>query len=122
MANEVTITNSVAYDDGTTDDSFADAAFTRDATGPMQRLVQNVGTSEEAVSLGDIGAGAFLKFKNLGTNYVQIYNATGGTACIKLAPKGSLGDMAQMLHDSGETLYAIANTAAVNVEIIAIKP
>ena len=123
MADEVTQTISIAYDDGTTDDSFVDSSFTRDSSGlKMQRIMQTIGTSEEVINLGDIGAGAMLKVKNLGSNYVQLYNATGGTACIKVSAKGTLGDICQFLHDSGETLYAIANTAAVDLEIIAIKP
>ena len=62
MANEVTQTISIAYDDGTTDDSFVDSSFTRDSSGlKMQRIMQTIGTSEEVINLGDIGAGAMLK-------------------------------------------------------------
>lgn len=74
----------------------------------------SVGTSEEAIPLGEVtAAGALMTVKNLDdTNYIEIRNATGAVDMIKLPA----GETALFRFGSDITApYWIANTAAVKV-------
>lgn len=71
--------------------------------------VQTIGTSEEAVDVGDVGTVGLVIIKNVGdTNYVEV--GLTGSYTVKILP----GHTA-VLQPAG-TLYAIANSAAVDIE------
>lgn len=82
------------------------------------KTVQSIGTSEEALSVGDGGTIVELYLKNLDvTNYVEIKVATGGAIFGKLLPGQ---DMLVRLGSGAQAPFAIANTAAVALEIMAV--
>jgi hypothetical protein len=79
----------------------------------------NIGTSQEDISLGDLVDPGFVFLQNLdATNYVQIGPKSGGVMvnAIRLYPR----QFAFLPLDSGVVLRAVANTAAVNVLVIAL--
>ncbi|MFC1924291.1 hypothetical protein ACFLXA_02875 [Chloroflexota bacterium] len=91
---------------------------TLDVTGDcMTYGVQEIGTSEEEVTQGaDLGTPGYVIAKNLDdTNYVEI-GSTTGVYDIKL----KAGEIALWRHNSA-TIYAIANTAACDLEHIIIE-
>lgn len=79
--------------------------------------VQTVGTSEEALLVGDVAAAGYGWFKNLdATNFVSLRPGTGTANCIKLMP----GEVA--LFRASVALWAIADTAPVQLEYFIIEP
>lgn len=81
-------------------------------------LTQVIGTTEETVGFGDItGAPGEVIIKNLdATNFVRL-SATGQTGfAIKLLP-----GRFTVFQPTSATLYAIADTAAVRIQIIATE-
>ena len=89
------------------------------ATEAIARMTQNIGTSEEALNLGNIATLGYIYIKNLDeTNFVQLRTATSGTYFCKLKP----GEIAVFRFGSGVTApYAIADTAACDVEYFLIS-
>jgi len=80
--------------------------------------VQAVGTSNEAILLGDVsatGMGVFLK--NLdATNYVEIFSDSGNTNLITKLTAG----MPCLLWPNA-VIYARANTASCNVQVVSVE-
>ena len=78
--------------------------------------VQNVGTSEEAILLGDVAPGGYVLIQNLDTtNFVSLRQATGAANFIKLLA----GEWAVFRMSADTTApFAIADTAAVNVRFL----
>ena len=77
--------------------------------------VQNIGTSSEAIGITDITSLGFAKFKNLDlVNYVEVGIEVAATfyPVIKLLS----GESCVVRLSPSTTLYARANTAAVNLE------
>jgi hypothetical protein len=116
MANELTMTVSVAFAKGNV------ASIARQAVGKTitvagtkyQASVQTIGTTQEAIVMGDVTSPGYIWVKNLdATNYVTIRPATGGTDTIKL----KAGEIA-LFRLVGAAPFAIANTAAVAIEYI----
>jgi len=84
----------------------------------LVNVTQVIGTTEEIVGFGDItGAPGAVIIKNLdATNFVQL-SATGQTGfVIKLLP-----GRFTVFQPASATLYAIADTAAVRIQIIATE-
>jgi hypothetical protein len=94
-------------------------------TGPLDydvtkkvyaHFIQAVGTSEEALNLGDIGTGGYCFLKNLdATNFVKVRPGTGAADLIKLLP----GDVA-LFRLVAAAPFAISDTASCNVEVALI--
>ena len=78
--------------------------------------VQNVGTSEEAILLGDVAPGGYVFVQNLDTtNFVSLRQATGAANFMKLLA----GEWAIFRMSVDTTApFAIADTAAVNVRFL----
>ena len=79
--------------------------------------VQSVGTSEEAIQLGDLAAtGGYVYLENLdATNFIGVRQGTGATDLIKLLA----GDWCVFrIHGSSTAPFAIADTAACNLRIV----
>jgi hypothetical protein len=113
VAAEITIRASLAYHKGTDMDGIDPGEILVTMTGTKtQRGVQLIGTTEEALLLGEPGAGGWLYLRNLdATNYVQVRGASGAQAL----PRMRAGEPALFRLDAGSTPYLIANTAACNV-------
>ena len=117
MANELNLTLSLLYTKGL-------AVFDRSITNQITVTgtavthdVQNIGTTEETLALGDVSPSGFAFFRNLdGTNYVELGKATGVYA-VKL----KAGEWSLLRLDTWSSIFAKANTAAVDLEYMLIS-
>lgn len=114
MASELKITIGANFAKGslaTFQRTFA-SDLARDVAGSNTTYgTQLIGTSAEALNLGEIGTAGYLLIKNLDpTNFVKIRNGSSGTDVVKLKP----GDPACFRING--TPYLIADTAACAVE------
>ena len=78
--------------------------------------VQSVGTTEEAILLGDVAAGGVCFFQNMdATNFVELRSGTGATDMIRLLA----GEWCLFrLSPDATAPFAIADTAAVNLRCL----
>ena len=78
--------------------------------------VQSIGTSEEAILLGDVATGGYWFVQNMdGTNFVELRSGTGATDFIKLLA----GEWAIFRTSADASApYAIADTASCNVRFL----
>jgi hypothetical protein len=118
MADELTIRASLSFEKNDTLVELLLGPKKRDVAGTHgKRERQNIGTVEEAVAMGDVAAGGYVLVVNRDpTNYVQLRSGTGLQAFARLLP----GDFCLFRLDNGATLYAIANTAACDIEFAAV--
>jgi hypothetical protein len=115
MANEISTTaNFTATKGGATINVSASKAITMSGVDMVQ-ATQNIGTSAEALSFGDItGVPAFCIVKNLdATNFIEL--ATDSGMSNKFA-KILAGQWAAF-PPSAAAIYALANTAGVLVQV-----
>ena len=128
MANEITLNGSVAYEDSEGADlalSMADVLKTV-ATKKYIRHKMQVGTTEEAVALGEVTAPGYAIFINRdGTNFIELRVATGGAKFARLdadTAGDKTGGFAILRLGSGaQAPYAIADTAACQMEYFIIS-
>lgn len=128
MSNEITLNASIEYSDSEkTEESLAlDNIVKSVATKRITRLKQNVGTSEEAVNLGDVSAPGYALFVNRDpTNYIDLKVATSGAIFARLDPDtnsdGKGGFALLKLGSGAQVPYAIANTAACQMDIFIVS-
>jgi len=117
MANEIAIDATIRYEDSEgTELSLQNVDSITLTTKLVHRTKQNVGTSEEALKLGDVSSLGWLMLKNLDeTNYIEVKTGTGGTVIGKMLAGESFGPIRV---GSGVTApYVVANTAACQMEI-----
>jgi hypothetical protein len=111
MANELTVNASLAYEDSEGSDVSLAVAddLVNVSTKKFIKAKQNIGTTEEAIGLGEVTSLGWAMFKNCdATNYIEIKTGTGGTVIMKLLA----GECAMFRFGSGITApYAIANVA-----------
>ena len=120
MANEATITVSLAFAKGNVDSiARSKTAASFDVSGSKYHAaVQAIGTSEEAIVLGDVSSPGWAYFENLDSaNFVEIRPNTGVADMLKL----KAGEVAVCRLASDSVPYAIADTAAVNLEYLIIE-
>ena len=80
---------------------------------------QNIGTSEEALDMGDVTTPGWLFLRNLdNTNYVSMRPATGVVDCLEW--KAGEAFMCRLARGATAP-FMIANTAAVEVEYLLIE-
>jgi hypothetical protein len=78
--------------------------------------VQTIATSEEALSLNDVGTVGYLGINNLdATNYIEVGRTTGVYSLKIAAGCGALCPW------QGTTVYVKANTASCEVEYLVIE-
>jgi hypothetical protein len=116
MADELTTQFSLAYTKG--NDSFSIEPITQQqdvASGVRAAQVQAIGTTYEALSLGDVATdgGAFFARNLDPTNFVEIGREIGAAfeGFVKLLP----GEWCYLSGVSDKDLFARANTASVNL-------
>ena len=119
MAAELSISNlTISFaKTGSPSVSTTVAAITPTVSGAQYMdNVQNVGTSEEAILLGDVAPGGYVFIQNLDTtNFVSLRQATAAANFIKLLA----GEWAIFRMSVDTTApFAIADTAAVNVRFL----
>lgn len=114
MANELTLRVNMQFEK-------LDSAFellygpkNRDVAGSKPlRNRQLVGTVEEALVVGDAGAGGyFMAINRDATNFVELRPGAGLADLIRLKP----GDVCLFRLTNDATLYAISDTAAVELD------
>ena len=117
MANELTITNLLKYAGAGRPQEFnLGGKVVSLTTDKFNHHLHSVGTTEEAMDLGELATIAWCWIKNHdGTNFVELRTATAGTKFAKLLA----GEAALFRFGSGVTApYLIADTAACLVEYI----
>lgn len=127
MALEVTISASIAFDDGLRTGSLdVESRLLTSADPQFASIIQEIGTSEEVINLGGLASlGAFM-LKNLDpTNFINIKTGSGGTIIAKLKPDtngdGKGGVLLMDCAGSGLTApWAIADTAECRMAIFAV--
>jgi hypothetical protein len=118
MANELTISATVKWVESGVTVNRSVGGLRIDTAGLKHYdAVQEIGTSEEAITLGEAGAGGYVFLENMSaTNYIEIRPATGVADLIKLLP----GDVALFRLTGDSVPYAIANTAPCNMRVTII--
>jgi hypothetical protein len=118
VADEATVTTSLQFAKGSVDLTLSDAASTFDVTGTRYiRGVQAVGTSEEALDMGDLTDPGWCYMRNLDSaNYVEVYAATGETAFMRL----NAGEHA-CFRLVAAAPYVKADTASVDLEYMIVQ-
>ncbi len=120
MANEATVSVSLAFAKGDVSTSLAFTDLQFDVSGSkITHVVQNIQiTTEEALDIGDITTSGFMIVRNLDdTNFVTMNGATGlATQCVKL----KAGECALFRH-AGTAPVAVSDTAACNIEFLLIE-
>jgi len=120
MANEISITLQVTCTNGVFRHNYIPGRqfnLTQAAIGGAD-FTQSIGTSEENITFVDITPGLVVLWNMDATNYVEVGKSDGGTMkeIVKLLPQGP---PAMFVVASGETIRALANTAACIVKIVA---
>jgi hypothetical protein len=119
MANELTTNFRLQYAKGGDSFSLSNIQLQQTvAASPRVQGVQDIGTSEEAIILGDVSAdgGAFFAQNLDATNYVEI--GLTGSYVIKLKP----GEYCFLCGVSDKDLFARANTAAIKLAYALFSP
>lgn len=116
MANELTLSASMVYDDSedTTLEAVVNDLAASVSTKRVIHAKQNIGITEEAIGLGDVSAPGWAVFVNRDeTNFIELRVATSGAKFAKLRP----GEFAFLRLGAGaQAPYAIADTAACQLE------
>ncbi len=114
MADELTIRATLSFTKNSTNVELSAGPSDFDVTGTnAMKHRQEIGTSEEAVTIGNVAAGGYILVVNRdATNYVTLRPGSGLTDLIRL----EAGDFALFRLDDSATLYALANTAACEIE------
>jgi len=117
MASELTLRVSLSFEKSGRLAELLFGPTARDVAGnkPLSN-VQSIGfAAEEAIVVGDAGAGGYFMAVNRdATNYVELRPGSGLADLIKLLP----GDVCLFRLTGDATLYALANTAAVDLEYV----
>lgn len=120
MANEITVNASIKLEKQGTRMSLSVANIKIDVTG--KRFIhprQLIGTTEEALELGDIATGGwFMAINHDPTNFVSIRSGTGATNLVKL----KAGEPCLFrLSGSSAAPFAIADTAPCDLEFVLVE-
>ena len=119
MANEITVSASLTYEDSESADVSAEISelLASVATKKFIKYKQNIGfAAEEALTLGEVTSPGWAFFINRdATNFVELRVSTGGAKFAKLLP----GEFACLRLGSGAQVpYALADTGAVQLEVL----
>lgn len=118
MANEIQV--SIAFQ-ATKNGATAGGTYSGTLTMSGDQLISNVqiiGTSNEAITLGDVTAtGVRIMLKNLdATNYVEIFSDSGNANLISKIPATE-----SIYIQPNAAIYARANTSSINLLVVAVE-
>lgn len=118
MANELTLSGSLSFSKGGVTASASKTGLLVTVSGTeYTELIQEIGTSEEALTIGDIGTLGYVYIENLdATNFVEIRPGSGTADLIKI----KAGEFA-IFRAALNGPYAIADTAACRVKLVLIE-
>jgi hypothetical protein len=123
MSQEVTVNASLEYSDSEGSECpplELTNFFANVTTKRFVRLKQNIGTSEEAIKLGELTTLGWAMFINRDlTNFINIKVATGGAIFAKLFPGECCGPL--RLGSGAQAPFAIADTAACQMDVLIIE-
>jgi len=119
MANEVTFSVSLKATKGNASVNNTANMIASMTGSDMMQSTQNIGTTAELVSFGDItGAPQLVMIRNLdATNFVEL----GGDSGLTVFKTKIAAGQACLFTPSSATLYAKADTAAVSIFVIAVE-
>jgi len=118
VSDELTLNATLAYDDGVDEVTMQIVdRFVTLGTLKFTKLRQSIGTSEEALQLGEVTSPGWLFLINRdATNYVDVKVATSGAIFARLHPDtdsdGTGGFCLLYLGTGAQAPFLIANTAA----------
>ena len=121
MANEITITAKLLCQNGNFEASTnaSRISVTQSALG-CQKAVQEIGTSYEQVILGDVSTEGYAMFRNLdATNFIQL--GLDGGASLTPVVRLKAGEVALFRIDAGATIFAKADTAACDLDVLILE-
>ena len=120
MANEISATCNISATKGGATVTASNSVSATMSGDQMITNVQIIGTASEAILLGDVTTLGYIYFKNMdATNFVSISvlaTAVAATSFSKL-----LAGEACMVKAVGTQYTAIADTASVNLQVVAIE-
>ena|SRR3990167_7473136 len=118
MADELAVQGGLLYSDsvGAQDSLSVPEVLADVATKTYIKHKQSIGTTEEAINLGEVTSPGWAVFINRDTtNYIELRVATAGAKFAKLLP----GEFCVLRLASGaQAPYAIANSAACMMEYL----
>jgi hypothetical protein len=119
MANEITVSGSMTFQKGNVSASMGKSGVRADVAGTKYaEFVQEIGTSAEALELGDVGTPGYVMIENLdATNFVSLRPTSSSADMIKILP----GEFAGPFMLAAAAPFAIANTAAVKIRCLLIE-
>lgn len=120
-AGEIRISASLGVDNGLIDEALSKSGLRFDWSGSkVTKHIQTIGTTEEAIDLGEITTPGYFMAVNLdNTNYVEIRSGTGASNdIIRLDANNGLCLLRWGSDISAP--FAVANTAACNVMFLHI--
>ena len=118
MADEIAVIAGLSFEKGGKSASIAAIRQTIDMTGgDYVHRNQTIGTSEEALDIGDIGTPGWCGFTNLdGTNFISLRAGSGLANMIKVLPGETV-----VFRLATSTPYAIADTGACDSEYLILE-
>jgi hypothetical protein len=118
MANELTLSGSLAFAKGSVSAALSYGPLTLTVTGTRYKeSLQEIGTSAEAIEVGDLATTGYCILVNRDpTNYVTIRNGVAGADLVKL----KAGEFA-IFRLATTTPYALANTDAVELQVLILS-
>lgn len=121
MSDELRVSVKLEYSkNGIVEDFIKEDVLSDVAGDEWHKNIQVIGTSEEAVDVGDVAAGGYIGALNLDTtNFVKLRPGSGLTDMIRLDPNS---EPSCFRLDDAATLYAIADTGACRVLFFAVDP
>lgn len=120
MANEISFTSELSVANGALNASQSVSSQATQATPGVLQIVQNIGTSVEAISFTGLTAARWVLFENLGpTNYVDIGPDSGGSLIGMIRLK--VNECCVLPLKPSTTIKAQANTAAIDLAITALE-
>lgn len=119
MANEITLTALLSFAKGSYSDDMGEANDRVTMSGThFHHTKQTIATSATALSVGSVATPGYFAAKNHdATNYVELRSGSSGADVVRLNP----GEICVFRWAADATLYAIANTAAVELEFLLIE-
>lgn len=121
MANEISISAQLSANKSSTQVASGSQSKSVDMAGDqMIANVQIIGTSAEALSLVDVTVGGYLFVRNMdATNFVQL--ALDSAVATQIFAKLKPSEFCLFRPPAGATIYAKADTANCNLQVVAVE-
>lgn len=118
MASELALSASMSYQKGADSASTGKSGVKLTVAGTEYvEVIQTVGTTEEALLLGDCATLGYIFIENLDpTNFVSIRHATGTSNVIKIVAGGFA-----LFQFESTAPFVIANTAPVRIRFLLLE-